>query len=85
MEKTLPELYLEKRDELTDRERDAILTAIEWMNKPAVNITSKDAGFIAKDNIISLALYIALPLAVAILVFDTIGGPDFVLWLASKL
>jgi uncharacterized RDD family membrane protein YckC len=37
------------------------------------------------DTIIRLALYIALPLAVAVLVFDTIGGPDFVLWLATKV
>lgn len=57
MKKTLPELYLEKRHELSDREREAILTAIEWMNKPSFNITNEtdsyvinDAGFTVNHN-----------------------------------
>lgn len=57
MRKTLPELYLEKRDELSEREREAILKAIEWMNEPHMNITGdindyflNDQGFIIRDT-----------------------------------
>lgn len=50
MKKTLPELYLEKRDELSDREREAILTAIEWMNKPSFNITCHKDDYFFNDQ-----------------------------------
>ena len=50
MEKPLPELYLEKREELSDRERDAILTAIEWMNKPTFNITQETDNYFVHDQ-----------------------------------
>ena len=50
MSKTLPELYLEKRDELSEREREAILTAIEWMNKPSFNITSETDSYFINDR-----------------------------------
>jgi len=45
-QKTLPQLYLEKRDDLSEREREAILTAIEWMNKPVI------MGMPTKPNVI---------------------------------
>lgn len=50
MKKTLPELYLEKRDELSKREREAILTAIELMNKPIFNITSEEDSYFINDG-----------------------------------